>query len=187
MRQGMAVRAATGGMSLLSTAPDGRMNRSRRSVTARTDIPKRTDPRRGRSGATEALNGPAGRTEAGPEAPRLESQLRSDPQADAGKVASGSRPNSSLAQANAGADFHLVPVDRGRLRACSSPRPTDLRTLGRAAAFLGIPAVSVRRQLSTTACRGHCRHGRPARADSPPKPLSFPPHSTHSLTSYSPV
>src|SRR5258708_19518669 len=78
MRQGMAVRAATGGMSLLSTAPDGRMNRSRRSVTARTDIPKRTDPRRGRSGATEALNVSAGSTEAGPEAPRLESQLRSE-------------------------------------------------------------------------------------------------------------
>ena len=53
--------------------------------------------------------------------PRLESQPRSNPQADAGKIGSGSRPNSSLAQANAGADFHLVPVDRDRLRACSSP------------------------------------------------------------------
>src|SRR5258708_39765259 len=111
MRRRMPVTAPTRRMSLLSTAPDGRMNRSRRSVTARTDIPKRTDPRRGRSGATEALNVSAGSTEAGPEAPRLESQLRSDPQADAGKVASGSRPNSSLAHANAGAAFHLLPLD----------------------------------------------------------------------------
>src|SRR5260370_26460236 len=115
MRPRMPVTAPTGRMSHLSTAPDGRMNRSRRSVTARTDIPKRTDPRRGRSGATEALNVSAGSTEAGPEAPRLESQLRSDPQADAGKVASGSRTNSSRAPTNAGADFPLYTVTEGLL------------------------------------------------------------------------
>src|SRR5258708_3182723 len=119
----------------------------------------------------------------GPAAPRLESHLRSEPRADAEKTGSGSRPNSSPAQANAGADFHLVPVDRDRLRACSSPRSTDLRTLGRAAACLGIPAVSVRRQLSAAACRWHRRHGRPARADNHARPISFHTQSDVSRTS----
>jgi len=44
----------TGRTSPSSTARDGRTNRSHRSVMARTGIQKKTDRRRGRSGATAA-------------------------------------------------------------------------------------------------------------------------------------
>src|SRR5258706_9180102 len=58
-------------------------------VIVRAAIGRLGAPQCGTLQPRDGANVSAGSTEAGPEAPRLESQLRSDPQADAGKVAGG--------------------------------------------------------------------------------------------------